>query len=444
MGPRRRVERCGALVALWPRQGKRGRGVTNRNTTDGHAIVCAVTGDHAFALASLVVGFRRHNPAYAGAFVVFHDGLTDVQQAQLRVLWPAMVFRPFGADVLRARFGDGVNLAATLARVSPMIFAKFEMADLLAEYDKCLWLDVDMLVQGDMAEVWAFDVLAWRPLPRGAFARRAEAMAAFADMCGDGALPLLNGGVVGMGRGLPITTADLYAMAARVMSQTSTPSVDELALYFLAAARGVAVHLLDLRFNHPVVAPGGRDAVVVHAIGPDKFWNAAPLQLAYPDWARNVLGWAGAGFDGPQRLGDVQAATPDAALKAARNRAYWRQVYSAIRAGLPMGLQVDLDSDDGALRFFYGAGAPVRLIRQANARRIGVELRFADDATLAPAIFAQMEAAQVPGLTKGKTLDLAQTAQGWAYTAVVPVDLCVQVMGVFVAVLDQATSRAKS
>jgi hypothetical protein len=422
--------------------------VKSRSNLDRRAIVCAVTADHAFALASLIVGFRRHNPEFAGVFVVFHAGLTAEQQAQLQTLGAAIVFRDFGTDVLARRFNGADVPGAVLARHSPMIFAKFEMPDLLAEYDKCLWLDVDILVQGNLADLWAFEVLAWRPLPPGAFARRAEVMAAFDDLCGDGRLPLLNGGVLGMAQGVPIASADLYAMAARLMTTSSATSVDELALYFLAASRGVPVHLLDMRFNHPVVAPGARDAVMVHAIGPDKFWNAAPLQLAYPEWAQNLHAWlaaGGAGYDGPQRLADVQAATPDAALKAARNRAYWQQVYGDIRQGLPTALQVDLQSDGKGLRFFYaGTTAYLRLVRQATERRIGVELHFQDDASLAPALFAQLDQASIPGLTKGKTLDLAQTKQGWSYTALVPIDLCAQAIGIFAAALDQATSRAKS
>ncbi|MGO4906830.1 glycosyltransferase [Pseudorhodobacter sp. W20_MBD10_FR17] len=415
-----------------------------QNPNERRAIVCAVTADHAFALAALIAGFRRHNPDYTGAFVVLHDGLTMKDQGQLRVLWPNIQFRPFGRDVLAQRFGANVDLSTILQQVSPMIFAKFELPELLADCDKCLWLDVDMLVQGNLAEVWNFDVLAWRPLPQGAFARRAEVMESFADMRGDGRLPLLNGGVLGMGRGVKISTVDLYAMAARLIMQTSTTSVDELAVYFLAASRGVPVHLLDQRFNHPVVAAGARAALVVHAIGPDKFWNAAPLQLAYPEWAQNLQQWQGAGYAGPQRLADVQAATPDMALKAARNRAYWQQLYTDIRPDLPLCLQVDLQSDGKTLRFSHASTAQLHLTRQTNARRIGVELHFAEGESLGAALAARLEGAVIPDLLNDETLKLAQTKHGWSYTAVVPVGQCAQVMGALAQALDHATSRAKS
>lgn len=425
--------------------------MTTPVSTNRRAVVCAISADYAFALGSMIAGFRRYNPDFAGDFVVFHDGLTGAQQVQLGAMGVPVVFRTFGLGTLAARFGGGVDLDKVLGLYSPMIFAKFEMLDLLAEYDTCLWLDVDILVQGNLDAIWAFQGFAWRPLHGGAFARRAEVMAEFPDMCGDGTLPLLNGGVIGMGPALRgrVSVADLYLIAARVLAQTDVTSVDELAVYFAAQSRGVAVHLLDERFNHPVVAPDVRDALMVHAIGPDKFWNSAPLQLAFPEWAQNLAEWravGGAGFAGMQRLGDVLPATPDKALKAARNRAFWAQIYEELRRDLPRGLQVDLDTQRKMLRFFIAGvdGVYLRLTRHLNKRRITVEVLFPDDAVFAPALFAQLDSAVIPGLAKGKMLELAQTPQGWSYGAVVPIAVCGQVLAVMVAAIDQATSRAKS
>lgn len=425
--------------------------MTTPSLTDRRAIVCAISADYAFALGSLMVGFLRHNPDFDGDFVVYHEGLTGAQQAQLRGLGVSVVFHPFGLGDVAARFGGDVDLAKVLELYSPMIFAKFEMLDLLGAYDACLWLDVDILVQGNLAGLWAFQGLAWRPLHGGAFARRAEVMADFADLCGDGTLPLLNGGVVGMGQALRgrVAPADLYAIAARVLVQTDATSVDELALYFAAVSRGLDVCLLEERFNHPVVAPDVRDAVMVHAIGPDKFWNSAPLQLAFPEWAQNLAAWravGGAGFDGVHRLGDVLPAAPDKALKAARNRAFWAEVYAELRPELPLCLQVDLDTQRKMLRFFYAGanGVFLRLIRQVNVRRMGIEVHFPDDAVLAPAVFAHLDTVVVPGLGKGKTLELTQTPQGWAYGAIVPAEVCGEAIGLLAKALDQATSRAKS
>jgi hypothetical protein len=387
-----------------------------QDRTDRRAIVCAISAisaisaDYAFALAAVMAGVARHCPDFQGDFVVFHDGLDAATQMRLRALWPRVVFRDHGADQVTARLG------ADFGAYSPMIFAKFEMADMLADYDRCLWLDVDILVQGDFAEIWAFDALAWRPLPDGAFARRAAVMAAFADMRRDG-VPLLNGGVVGMGPALRgrLCSADLYAMAARIIAAVGPHSVDELALYFVACAQGLGVTALDQRFNHPVVAPGGRDAAIVHAIGADKFWNAAPLQLCYPEWADLAGDWR---YEGHQTLDG--ATTPDKALKAARNRAFWLGVYRGLRTQLPPSVQVDMAADGPDLRFFI-KGLPdathLRLTRQATVRRVGVALVIQGDSPLADAMFARLD-----GMKTGNTpLETAKTKKGWTCGTVVAV-----------------------
>jgi hypothetical protein len=407
--------------------------MAQNNQQDRRAIVCGISGDHAFALAALMVGVARHNPDFAGDFVVFHDGVDAGVQSRLRAIWPKTRFCSFGHDEVTRRFGPGVDVARALASYSPMIFAKFEMLDLLAEYRQCLWLDVDILVQGDMSGLWAFDALAWRPLPDGAFARREKAMAALAALRRDG-VPLLNGGVIGMGQGLRgVAKGDLYAMAARIIAAVGPHSVDELALYFLACARGLPLHQLPQRFNHPVVAPGGRDAVLVHAIGPDKFWNAAPLQLAYPEWAQNAAGWpydGAPGLEGP--------ATPDAALKAARNRAYWLGIYDRLRPDLPLRLRPDLRHDGPALRLFI-AGLPdtahLRLTRQKNDRRIGLEVCFPDEKPHSLAFFGALDGVAI--LT-GVPLELTRTKQGWTYGAVLPLAEIAPALAQIMAALDKA------
>jgi hypothetical protein len=363
---------------------KLGRGRFNVARIWAGGGVCGISADHSFALAAMLVGLRRHNPGLACDLVVFHDGVLPDQQAHLRRLWPRVIFQPFNATSLAARFGAGVDLAALLAAYSPLILAKFEALDLLSAYHQCLWLDVDILVQADISAVWQFDTLAWRPLPDGAFARRAKPMAAFATLQRAG-YPLLNGGVIGMGQGLRgrLSAPDLYAMAARIIAQVGPHSVDELAFYFTAAGQDLPLHRLALGLNHPVTAPGGRDATILHAIGPDKFWNAAPLQLAYPEWAQNAV-LSGMAYSGPQRLGGD--ATPDAALKSARNRCFWAETLDDLRGGLPAGLTPDLRGDGPTLRLHIKArpDTVLCLTRLASPRKLGVDLTLPQGHTSQP------------------------------------------------------------
>jgi hypothetical protein len=398
------------------------------------AIVCGITADLAFALGSLLVNFTRYHPDFQGDFVIFHDGLSKVQQEVFDRIGPKLRFLPLGATTVWDRFykhAPGVKLEAALGRYSPLHFAKFEMLDLLQDYDKCLWLDVDILLRARLDPIWEFDELTWRPLPEGAFKRRAEVLEVFAPMRKDPTTPLLNGGVVGMARRLRdvhgLQSGDLYALAADILVQSQTTSVDELAIHLIASARSLDVRPLDLCFNHPITSAGVEEAVVIHAIGPDKFWNSTPLIAAFRDWQDCARAWAlldGDAYAGPLRLDDVHPAGADASLKAALARAFWLDIYDRLRPDLPPGLQVDLRCATSVLRLFF-AGAPealhLRLLRQPNDRRMRVELHFPEDEALGAALFAQLDAVAVPGLPQKAEMELARGKQGWSYAATVPV-----------------------
>jgi len=362
------------------------------------AFVLGITPNLDFAAGALLAGLRHHNPGLDADILILHDGLSVAQQASLAALAPRVRFRPFTkADLLaRLEIPATPRLTGILRQFSPLFLAKLTLPDLLTDYDQALWLDADMLIRGDISPVWAFECLTWRPLPPGAFARRAAVLATFSDLRRDPATPLPNGGLVGVARSFlaHATSDDLFALARRLLLETEADSVDELALYLLAASQGIPVQPQPLTFNHPVTAPGVEQAAIAHAIGPHKFWNATPLLTLFPDWHAHHARWVAAGggpYSGPVHLADVHAATADGVLKGADCRAFWTGVYADLRPHLPPGMLPDLRSDRKFLRLFLAGQSDaqhLRLTRQPNPRKIGLEVH----GTLAPRARAALPA----------------------------------------------------
>lgn len=346
-----------------------------------------VTGSHAFAAGALLAGLLRHDPGFGGDVVLFHDGVTAAQQAAFRRMHPAVRFVPFGVAEAAARLGvpvDHRGLAAVLARGSALMLAKLEMPALLDRYDRCVWLDADILVRGPWGGVWNFDALAWRPLADGAAGRRATTLGLFPDLPQAAAVPLPNGGVVGVSRRLPAgAAAALWSLTRRLIEETEADTVDELAYYLFAASRDVPVTRLGMALNHPVNRAGAGGAVLLHAIGPHKFWNASPLRQLWPDWQADQARWVAAGGDGyggPMLLADVHPEDPGLVMQAVAQRAEWLALYDEIQPDLPMGLQVDPRLDRKYMRLTF-AGLPasrhLRLVISPNPRRIVLDLRLA-------------------------------------------------------------------
>lgn len=370
--------------------------MTSPNRTERRAVVMGVTGGLAFAAGALLAGLRQHDAGFSGDVLLFHDGVTAAQQAAFLRLYPAVRFVPFGAADVAARLGlpvDHPGLAAVLARGSALMLAKLEMPALLDRYDRCVWLDADILVRGPWGGVWDFGALAWRPLAEGAAGRRAATLARLADLPLAIAVPLPNGGVVGVSRRLPDgAAAGLWALARRLVAETEADTVDELAFWLFAASRGVPVTRLPMGLNHPVNKAGAGAATLVHAIGPHKFWNAAPLRQLWPDWQAHQAKWVAAGgdgYDGPLLLADVHPEDPGLVMQAAAHRADWLALYNGLRDDLPMGLQVDPRLDRKYMRLTF-AGLPasrhLRLSATPNPRRILLDLRL--ERTVLPAVLA--------------------------------------------------------
>lgn len=348
------------------------------------AIVLGITADLGFAAGVLLASIRAHDPGGEATVILLHDGLDEAEQAALRAVWPGCRFQRFAAEAAVARVeGKAGPVATFLAAYSPLVLAKLGLPDFLEEFEQVVWLDADILVRGRLDAVWAFDCLAWRPLPAGAFKRREKALGVFAELDLDPTVPLLNGGVIGVSRGFLERGGSselLWGFAERLAREASGSQIDELPWYLAAASRGMPVTALPMGLNHPVGARGVETATVVHAIGAHKFWNASPLEQLFPDWATHQRTWVAAGgrpYAGEVALEEVHPRDPHEVLRAAQARAHWLAVFRALRPVLPKGMTVDLQHDRKELRIFLH-GRPdedhLQLHRHANERRLGLEV----------------------------------------------------------------------
>ena len=350
------------------------------------AIVLGITADLGFAAGALLASILAHDPEWDATVVILHDGLEPDQQDAFRRLWPDCQFRPFASDAAVERLGVARNsdrTASFLRQYSPLVLAKLDLPDLLEEFERVVWLDADILVRGPLDAIWEFDCLAWRALPEGAFKRRATALGPFAELTLDPAVPLLNGGVIGVSRRfleLGGSSALLHGFARRLAEGAPGSQIDELPWYLAAASLQMPVTALPMAYNHPVGAKASDGATVVHAIGAHKFWNATPLLQLFPDWPRHQQTWVAAGgrpYAGEVQLGEVHPAEQHEVFRAAQARSHWLAVFDALRPVLPQGMVVDLRHDQAQLRIFLHARPDreqLRLHRHTNEKRIGLEI----------------------------------------------------------------------
>lgn len=111
--------------------------------------VCTISSDN-FVAATLVTlsSFRRHNPDFGDDLIVFNGGLSADSQAQLHRVFPNLIIRRESStltDQLEELLIARPDLAGRRAR-----FLSLE-AFSLTGYDRVLFLDSDLLIQGSMS-----------------------------------------------------------------------------------------------------------------------------------------------------------------------------------------------------------------------------------------------------------------------------------------------------
>ncbi|MCR5814875.1 MAG: glycosyltransferase [Desulfovibrio sp.] len=162
-------------------------------------IVSAVTGDWAFAAATLILALRRHNPDLAADFLLLHDAsLPAHDQALLTTLG-------FHCELFQA---TSVPLPAqSLALFSPLCLAKFRCFSALENYETVLWLDADTIIQDDISPLFTFGPLSLAP-EDPEFSETHQTLPARINVLGevpglDGTRPNYNSGVIVLNNNLP-------------------------------------------------------------------------------------------------------------------------------------------------------------------------------------------------------------------------------------------------
>ena len=336
----------------------RAKKVTHKSALKKRAIVFGITNNLCFAVGTMLIGFLKHNPDYNGTVLIFHENLSKDQRGKLEVIYPAISFRKFTKEQVETRISNAADrkvIDQLISRYSIFYFAKFELPDLLDEFERVIWLDVDMLVRGPLDEIWDFDEFTWRTAGPASklspsFSRLFEAEIKTKDYNRP------NGGLIGICRNArkqgSVTTAQLYHWFNELQTRSRSLIADEFSFFLLAATIGANVKELAVSYNCFSTRQGCDTAKIIHAVGAKKFWDSAAMKLAYPDWVLWYNEWVRHGgdtYEGQVAPAGLFITTPNHLVEASLYQDFWRDVFYEIIDRLPPGLIPDIQTQ----RYFW-------------------------------------------------------------------------------------------
>ena len=248
------------------------------------AIVFGATGNMAFALGNVLIGLKKHNPELKADILVFEQRITEKDKNLLNTI--------LTCKFIEYKFPHQGSLTdETLKKFSELTFSRFECFDLLSEYKKVLWLDVDILIKRDIS---------------GIFEQQSKGISL---SIGDVNSTDFNIEMEGL------NTGDIKYNAGVMFLQDNLPAFEELktwcyektlelAPYLKSADQGIinlmikekklTVYLLDIEYNfNPIFNQNGdaREGIILHTFCPEKFWN----YWNNKEWNENNKKWISIG-----------------------------------------------------------------------------------------------------------------------------------------------------
>lgn len=123
--------------------------VRKESTVGKTAIVTGGTHKDVSAIGVLALNLKDILSDFVDELVIFHDGISKREQHLILEIFPSR----FYDFKFKIRHKD-MRANRSLRYFSPMVFCKYECFRLLAEYERVIWLDYDIVIRKDFSELF--------------------------------------------------------------------------------------------------------------------------------------------------------------------------------------------------------------------------------------------------------------------------------------------------
>ncbi len=286
-------------------------------------LMMGVTPNLMFAAMNVIIGVEKYSKDLFDKIIIFSPNDNEIIQEDkiaAKEISPKIEFRKFECPYLNTK------LNAFIQHYSIMVFCKFFIFELTKEFDSILWMDADMLVSGDISEIFNSKTdIAWRP---AAMKMKSQIVYPGISLSDSDTKP--NGGLILLNRTAKtekIGFVDCIEIFSNTIENvTKKDGLEELMMGMVAVVFGLSVEKLSMRWNCVFEASSEPNPIILHAMGKRKFWNDWLLGSIYREWWKNNEVWKEHG--GSQYEGEVngEIRTSLQLVKAVNSLDYWGRV----------------------------------------------------------------------------------------------------------------------
>lgn len=254
-----------------------------------NAICFIVNHKYKFALSAMIVNLQKTNPNLYDEIVIYHDDLTDEDCRLFTQLEAKIRFIKYDYKSWEKEHKPVTTPLAKqfLSRYSHLAWSKYKIFELLKDYKHVLYLDLDMIIRGDISELFKYEGVAWRN--GDSFHKKFGSKLKLHDftetenISEDTSTP--NGGLVYVSDVIDWQKAlqDGNHFLIKFMDYYEA-GVDELVLAWVVNQNKIKLTHLDAYTYNTFPQMYKKHTKVIHFMGGDKPWNSELMQTVYPEW----------------------------------------------------------------------------------------------------------------------------------------------------------------
>ena len=253
------------------------------------ALLLCSTGNEAFAVGNIIIGAKKYlfqNLPYENYDIIFYtDKLEGKDENALKNIFPKIIIKiyksPFSKEMLNLR---------ELNHFSSFTYARFEAFNLLEEYEKVFYVDTDIVIQKDISEIINIKT----PLAISYFANKMTVSGNFTKENMD------------LVKGYDLNKVSIIAAVFLINDSLNNYQImskwcydkaeeyktnDQSILNLLIQEFDIETHDLTESYGAYPTSSIAKDAHIIHAIGPAKFWRGTYNK----EWEENNKIWIESG-----------------------------------------------------------------------------------------------------------------------------------------------------
>ena len=252
------------------------------------AFVFGITDNYTFALANTLIGLKKHSKVFWDDIIVYHENVSPENQDLANKII-ACHFVKFENDA----WCQQMLASMQENRYSIATFYRYECFNLLDTYEKVIWSDVDVLVQGDLSGLLAYGDKSGYACSISHEFTPVESNFSYPIDGYNMFIPIRNAGLLVLSDKLAdYGTMTDWCLKKSLEYVNILRMPDQGILNLLLQDFKIDFEEIDIFKYHcfPDWDPDiTSEALLLHAYSERKFWNNKILTERYPEWHENNI-----------------------------------------------------------------------------------------------------------------------------------------------------------